>query len=520
MSFLRVSQIKYQDDLSGLFIADDCIIDTSAMLAKQRLKQLAPAVCTVLLIAIFSYTPYHFPDDNWTELTPGLFASAIENDPGPEIFATVDETDPTAAVFGPENFKSVNSDVSIDTVASPAFPDSAEQRIEEEYGRQHIEAIAHAHNASGRDGWHEIYSLTTQTEQYFSIDLKGEVAYNPNIIPHPTQPDKWVVIAQREFSDIKIYEELVCVASFVNDVLVCIETPTVAPIAPSIDGVCEGELDFMNHCPACKGARDARVFYGPDTLYVVYGSQSRYACLGIWLQDARTLLEPFRHKQLQSDTLFQQATELLRPAPWRTQEKNYFIFWDTEGKMFVHHDIWPNRVFAQLGFDGSVGENLATHAEKQDQTCLAKLMPQIKPEEAAFHQATNSLSITLCKRSDPNCVVDDSNTFIMHVFHLKTKTGNYSGYAPWTLLFQRTAPFVVHAISQQPMWIHGRDNTIKEGADRSEFLYVTSMSWKTHGQRYHGYVDDPLFLSFGLDDWRAGGIDILAGDLLQDLGYC
>jgi hypothetical protein len=51
-------------------------------------------------------------------------------------------------------------------------------------------------------------------------------------------------------------------------------------------------------------------------------------------------------------------------------------------------------------------------------------------------------------------------------------------------------------------------------------LYMTSISWKTHGQKYHGFIDDTLFLAFGREDSDAGGIDVTAGDLLAELGTC
>lgn len=51
-------------------------------------------------------------------------------------------------------------------------------------------------------------------------------------------------------------------------------------------------------------------------------------------------------------------------------------------------------------------------------------------------------------------------------------------------------------------------------------FYITSMSWKSHAQKYHGYIDDVIFVAFGVEDTMAGVIDVLAGDLLQDLAFC
>jgi hypothetical protein len=68
------------------------------------------------------------------------------------------------------------------------------------------------------------------------------------------------------------------------------------------------------------------------------------------------------------------------------------------------------------------------------------------------------------------------------------------------------------------MQYQGREEYIPEG--HTEMFYMTSMSWKRHDQKYHGYLDDVMFLAFGIEDTRAGAIDVLAGDLLQDLAYC
>ena len=46
------------------------------------------------------------------------------------------------------------------------------------------------------------------------------------------------------------------------------------------------------------------------------------------------------------------------------------------------------------------------------------------------------------------------------------------------------------------------------------------MSWKAHGQRYHGYIDDTVLLAFGIEDSMAAVIDIKAEDLVQNLGHC
>jgi hypothetical protein len=380
----------------------------------------------------------------------------------------------------------------------------------------------------------EIFSLTTSDRKFFTIYLGGDTAYNPSLIPHPTQHDLWIVIAQHEQSDKEgsLSEELlVCTAGFFNGVLLCTGTPTVLPVTQSIQGSCEGDLAYYNFR---TGPRDARMFYGPEAPYIAYGSQSTYTCLSIWLQDVRMLLQDFRLEQMTLVKLFKRASEVQRPPPVKGVEKNFFVFWDSENKAYVHHDIYPHRVFAQLSFDGSVGPDLAPAIASKDGICMAKYMPTVVSTHESIHQATNSLSVTLCRRTDPICVPSDANTFLMTIFHHKSYYDWHSVYEPYVMLFQRSAPFAIYAISQRPLWIHGRgplnkdthavhyennpDRALPEG--HSEMFYITSMSWRSHDQRYHGYIDDPMFLAFGIEDSRPAAMDVLAGDLLQDLGFC
>lgn len=381
--------------------------------------------------------------------------------------------------------------------------------------------------------YREIFSLSTADRKFIPIFTGGANIYNPNIIPHPTDHDLWIIVAQHEQSGVEFEssQQLTCNAGIMNGVMVCTAEPTALPIEPSIHGKCEGDLAYFNFR---FGPRDARMFLGPDAPYIVYGSQSAYTCLGIWLEDVRMLLQDYEHERGVLTKLFTHATEVQRPPPVKGIEKNFFLFWDTEGKAYVHHDIYPQRVFAQISFDGSVGPDLAIESANKDNMCLTTYMPTIAPTEESIHQASNSLSITLCKRKDPGCVPDATNTFVFTIFQHKSYHDWHGIYEPYVMLFQQSAPFAMRAVSQRPLWIHGRAPLTKdthsllyEGdpykpipGGHTEMFYVTSISWKTHGQKYHGYLDDPLFLGFGIEDTRAGMIDVLAEDLFQDLGYC
>lgn len=377
-----------------------------------------------------------------------------------------------------------------------------------------------------RGDYRELFSLTTRDRKFWPIHMDGLSVYNPNIIPHPTKSDQWLVVATHPGQGKA--EGLTCAAGPLNDVLVCSSAPQNLETAPSIEGNCVDGNEYVNFY---TGPRDARAFYGPDTPYVMYGSQSQYICVGLWMQDVRPLLEDFHISQGAGNKLFRTATELRRPLPVPSMEKNYFVFWASDGKVYAHYEFSPRRVFAQLDFDGSVGQDLAPYAASHDKFCMAKYMPVPLSSQENIEQASNALLITMCKRG--KCQPSSQNTFVMHIFQHKSYYQYHSLYEPYVILFNQTAPFEIYAIGQRPYWIHGRTNLTKETHAReyeehpekippghSEMFYITSMSWKKHGQRYHGYMDDPLWLSFGIEDSRAAAMDVLAGDLFEDLAYC
>ncbi|KAL6718622.1 hypothetical protein ACLMJK_002856 [Lecanora helva] len=377
-----------------------------------------------------------------------------------------------------------------------------------------------------------ILSSSNPSGSYFDINLAPHTGSNPNIIPHPLLPSIWIVVAQQQRSSVKNtvwFAELVCDAVFNpdNSSLQCIPSSLVTlPIAATYGDRCEGDLNFFS---LNIGPHDTRVFYGPKSPFAIYGSQSGFTCFGQWLQNFRMLLD--WGLETLGEQQWRRPTELQRPTPYRPIEKNWFIFWDVDGQMYAHYDVAPRRVFAQLHSDGSVGLDLAPAAAAVgDEQCLSRHMPQ-----GEIHQATNSLSITMCARDDQSCTPTYENTFIMMIFQQKTLHGFHSVYEPYVMLFRQWAPFEVYAISRKPLWIYGRKRKSEamigsaaasslEGEAKpeqgSQMFYITSIAWKTQGQKYYGYLSDELFIAFGIEDSSAAAIDVRAADILPDLVYC
>ncbi|KAL9115646.1 MAG: hypothetical protein Q9227_000014 [Pyrenula ochraceoflavens] len=387
-----------------------------------------------------------------------------------------------------------------------------------------------------------IFSASTIDKTYFLIDFGGRPAINPSILPHPTLPETYIIVAQlhdpnkSKEEEYKFYE-IGCNAVFTEEgQLSCLTPPIRLPYRPSANGKdkCAGDLKVVL---MSVGPHDARVFYGPHGPLTVYGSNSLLTCFGMLIEDFREFV-PYWPANPSAIIPFANPTELHRPEPWRPIEKNWFIFWDNQGQMYAHYDISPSRAFAQLSDDGTSGPDLAPLANPNDKLCLDRYMPPItNPDYESIHQATNSLLLTLCARSDPSCKPNESNTFIFTIFQHKSFYYYHSVYEPYIMLFRQTPPFDIHAISAKPLWINGRgfpgagkkpakyveleeQGVITEEWTQTGMLYITSVSWKSQGQRYHGYIDDVMFIGFGIEDSSTGGIDVVAGDLVEGLGMC
>ena len=368
----------------------------------------------------------------------------------------------------------------------------------------------------------EIYSSTKPDGKYYEVRF-GSSIYNPNIIPHPILKKTWFIVGQqwaepRDPWDMK-FEEVGCSAQLMGDVIMCIDFVRVMPYNPTKGDGCKGDSEFVN---MNVGPHDARVFWGPQQPYTIYGSNSGFTCFGQWVQDFRKLTG--WEAEIPGTFDFQTDTELKRPAPIAPFEKNYFLFWDAYDKMHAHYDIHPKRSFAQLELDdkggptGLSGANLAPNSSDHDARCMKRYLPTKLPKKVeSIHQATNSLRITLCRRRDKNCKPKDDNTYIMTIIQHKRYYNFHSEYEPYVVLFQQRAPFELYAISKRPLWIHGRKRIDEK---KTEMFYVTSMNWKEKGKKYHGYLDDVLWMGFGIEDRYSGAMDVTAEELLEELGMC
>ncbi|KAK3504387.1 hypothetical protein B0T13DRAFT_492461 [Neurospora crassa] len=194
-----------------------------------------------------------------------------------------------------------------------------------------------------------IYSVSTPNGAYFRIQFASfssssssadereeeniiiTPAFNPNIIPHPTRPGIFIVVAQKwqessslsadsdsssntstdkkppphKFQHVTTSSEVHCLASFVDipssisnpsspkeNILRCLPEHPPYPllISATPGNNCVGPL--LGVLTFNVGPHDARVFYGGDGKpYTIFGSNSQFTCFGMWMQDFRVVVE-------------------------------------------------------------------------------------------------------------------------------------------------------------------------------------------------------------------------------------
>lgn len=265
-------------------------------------------------------------------------------------------------------------------------------------------------------------------------------------------------------------------------------------------------------------------------------------------------------------------TELTRnPADTRLHmEKNWLLFFPASGESYLHYDLSDphggprGRTFAKLIGSGFTTTNLT---DPYEISCIRGLdanetHPAMRDE--SWHQATNSLRLILCDRSDANCKPERNNTVFFAVVHRKFQ--NFFSlplrYERYFIVWAATPPFTMLGISQHPILLanetasgwpppenwtddpinvekvaqtkvryHGNVTDPEKNAMGGKdlwayFTYTVSISyaWGRPNDGLEtknvGYLDDEVVLGIGIDDAGQGFARVKARDLLQCLRRC
>jgi len=225
------------------------------------------------------------------------------------------------------------------------------------------------------------------------------------------------------------------------------------------------------------------------------------------------------------------------------------MFFSTSVSTYVHYDIGPStRSFAKLLGGGLSTPNLTDPLE---QPCLREGALKNKDEDlgGSWHQATNSLRLILCERSDGSCRSRPENTVFWSLIHHKHKNVYHLPlrYERYFVIWSSTPPFNMLAMSSHPIllanetaggwdpaenWDDDAENEemIENFGSGKEnfavFTYTVSIaySWGRFDDqpqnKYTGFLDDEVIIGIGVDDEAQNYARIPVSELLQCMHVC
>ena len=241
------------------------------------------------------------------------------------------------------------------------------------------------------------------------------------------------------------------------------------------------------------------------------------------------------------------------------------LFFTSSGESYIHYDLSNQRsgdrgrTFAKLLGNGLTTTNLTDpleipclhndDAEEQDP----------KKRGGTLHQATNSLRLVLCNRSDISCKPTPDNTVFFAIIH--RKFANHLRlplrYERHVIVWSAVPPFSMIGLSQHPIlmanettmgWTESQNwdedpvnakivAAHKNSGNYTEpyggkpywayFTYTVSISyaWGRNSrdeveEKNVGYLDDEVVLGIGVDDKGQVFSRVKALDLVQCLRAC
>ncbi|KAM5349636.1 hypothetical protein ACJ41O_006141 [Fusarium nematophilum] len=310
-----------------------------------------------------------------------------------------------------------------------------------------------------------------------------------------------------------------------------------------------------HHCKAQPkmdqyiGPEDMKLFWtrkGAPILIFTYQVDDENLCEGMFLIDARAAVPELvgalgRHARKMPPIQFQEPTPLRRTPPeghesdGRYQrEKNWAptqsIFAEDEDELMFM--VETGNLFKWAGLEKPLEEvTLGTDRESaveapyppdlaegdetwhsEEKTCMHDVMQTNR----GVHQSTPMLSLTLCDRGE--CEPSEDNTVMISMVQQRHDRPAYPAtwYDHRIAVYAAAPPFNLMGVSKKLSY-HGEVHTAYTWTGSMVFL---ANQTGIPGNRSHGYLDDEIWLSFGIGDSAPGWLDIKASELVTDHYFC
>lgn len=294
------------------------------------------------------------------------------------------------------------------------------------------------------------------------------------------------------------------------------------------------------------GPEDMKLFWtreGAPLLIFTYQVDEDNLCQGMFLVDARSaipeLIKAFGKEHNNMPPIrFEEPILLHRQPPDGEEdsaryqrEKNWaftqsLFSHDADELMFM---VEPGRLFRWKSDNepvedvGSNPESAVTEPYPPDlksgeetwhsaeQTCVHDVMLS----NNHVHQSTPMLSITLCNRGE--CEPSANNTVMVGMLQRRYDRPAVSNtwYDRHIAVYSSDAPYNMISVSKTLIY-YGEGN---------KYIWTGSMVYIKKDDRYsydrsHGFLDDEIWLSFGIGDSAPGWIDVEARDLVAGHYFC
>ncbi|KAF4495038.1 hypothetical protein FAGAP_8864 [Fusarium agapanthi] len=410
--------------------------------------------------------------------------------------------------------------------------------------------------------YHLLTSLRNNMGFYNKIDARktGHKLFNPTILELPRDTNithDFLVIARtthvaKEING-KKYKVARQVATFANLTTNYLDRPVIRTgewstmLLEDFGGPehhCKRQPDMDKYV----GPEDMKLFWtraGEPLLIFTHQVNDETMCQGQFLIDVRAalpeleqVLGPDFSSRLPS-IRFAEPTLLARePAPGQEnhpryqREKNWALAQspfspDSELLMMVE----PGQLFRWKSADEPVEPIVAVDDQesaveepypptakpgktwhgKKRKTCIHDVMI----DDSHVHQSSPMLSVTICNRG--TCEPDEQNTVLMGIVQRRQDFPGASStwYDRRIAVYESAAPYRMISVGKK-LTYHGESDL--------SYSWTGSMSYYTNQTEFppsnHGYLDDEVWLGFGVKDAAAGWLDVRAKDLIADHYMC
>ncbi|KAK9322985.1 hypothetical protein V1517DRAFT_338347 [Lipomyces orientalis] len=388
-------------------------------------------------------------------------------------------------------------------------------------------------------------------------------SYNPNLLPYPAGSEHaYIGFARQSPRRGLIHHEIVyCDMDWGQTrvigrrILRCVEPGNASRLILTDVASPPGSCKSHKYLELKQGHMDPRIFFSPmgEPLMVV-GMNGMTNCMSQYVIDLRAVVPGLADKMNLNNVPVRYAniTELPRDDKAEV-EKNWVLLYDETNVEYVHHQINPRSISR-----ADNGKNILGRQPIDPPQCMKSLLKDFsKTKHAAnvYHQATNSLRVTMC---DYPCEPSIHNTVLVSVVHIKYKNIYELFYRRFAIITNVTAPFDIIARS---------NNLMFAGLDEKTMLYTVSMAWdrsfktrpdanrrrdavadtdhaannaepagndsqddepsraaskanKLVDDYYHGWINDVVMINIGVNDRDAAVLHVSMRDVLDCIVLC